>query len=97
MQEHSLDLLHSAVWLIGVLGTCGLATFLWAVRLGLRRMDAQDRSLFEVRQAIDSVRMLLADELHELRELHHGLDKRVTRIEERCDMALNRVPNNHGG
>jgi uncharacterized protein Yka (UPF0111/DUF47 family) len=55
-------------------------------------MDNQDDALVAVRKSIDTVRDLLADELRELREMHHGLDKRVTRIEERCDVMY-RTPN----
>ena len=87
MEAYQRDLLQFFIWLVGILGTLGLATVIWGIKAGLARMDSQDNQLEEIRK-------LLASELKLLREDHHALDVRVTRIEERCDVVMG-IPNNH--
>ena len=88
MDAYQRDLLTFTIWFIGILGALGLATVTWGIKAGLERMDNQDVALEEIRK-------LLASELKLLREDHHALDVRVTRIEERCDVVLS-MPNHKG-
>ena len=88
MDAYQRDLLQFAIWLVGILGSLGLATVVWGIKAGLARMDSQDNQLEEIRK-------LLASELKMLREDHHSLDVRVTRIEERCEVVL-AMPNHKG-
>ena len=81
MDSYQRDLLQFALWAIGVFGALGLGVVTWGIKAGLRRMDRQDDQLEEIRK-------LLASELKLLREDHHALDVRVTRIEERCDVVM---------
>lgn len=50
-----------------------------SVKNFLARMDAQDKSLGEIKE-------LLASEVQKLRELHHDIDKRVGKLETFRDM-----------
>jgi len=89
MEAYQRDLLTFALWFIGILGALGLGTVTWGIKAGLTRMDNQDAQLAKIRE-------LLASELKLLREDHHALDVRVTRIEERCDVVM-AFPNHKGG
>ena len=87
MIEHSRDLVTLLLWLTGVLGSLGLATVVWGIKAALGRMDQQDNKLEEIRA-------LLQSELGELRDLHHSLDVRVTKIESTCAVVMG--GGNHG-
>jgi hypothetical protein len=89
VDAYQRDLLQFAIWLVGILGSLGLATVIWGIKAGLARMDNQDTQLEEIRK-------LLQSELTLLREDHHALDVRVTRIEERCDVVM-AMPNHSKG
>jgi hypothetical protein len=88
METHALELLRAAWWLITGLGALGLATMIWGGRKVLDRLTEQDRTMSEIRD-------LLASEVRQLREMQHAIDVRVTRIEAKCDMTMQRFPN-HG-
>lgn len=77
MGEYQSDLVRGLLWLTGALGGVGLATIAWGIKAALARMDRQDNQLADIKD-------LLQSELAEIRSMHHELDVRVTRIEERC-------------
>lgn len=87
MEAYQSDLVRGLLWLTGVLGSLGLATAVWGIKAALGRMDAQDDKLEEIRK-------LLQSELAELRDMHHSLDVRVTKIESTCAVVMSSV--NHG-
>lgn len=59
------------VLLVGVIAAGGA----FAVKKFLGRMDTQDT-------ALQDIKVLLASEVKQLREMHHGMDVRVARLEE---------------
>lgn len=52
----------------------------WGGRKVLQRLDEQDKTMIEIKD-------LLASEVRQLREMQHGIDLRLTRVEERCMIA----------
>lgn len=64
-----------AAWaIVGLLVLIGLIVAALG-RKFLSRMDAQDTALGDIKE-------LLASEVKQLREMHHGMDVRVARLEE---------------
>lgn len=81
MEAHALELLHLSIWVVIGLGGIGISTFTWGGKQILKRLD--------------SLESLLRSELQAIREDHHSLDKRVIRIEERCEVILQPPTSNH--
>jgi hypothetical protein len=77
METHALDLLHFAIWLLIGIGASTMALAGYFVRQFVVRMDKQDDSL-------EAIRFLLASEVTKLREMQHGLDKRLIWLESTC-------------
>jgi hypothetical protein len=78
MEQHALDLLHLALWIVIAMGGAGITVLGWGGKKVLTRLD--------------SIEQMLTDEVRTLREYMHGLDVRVTKIEERHHL-MDRIGN----
>ena len=84
-----------AAWLIVAIGACMLALVGFGGRKMLDRLDSQDTALEQIRQ-------LLASEVHKLREMQHGIDLRLVRLEAfqaqvHNDVRFGRRADDHAG
>lgn len=77
MNEHAVDLLAAAWWLIVVIGGILISLITYGGRLVLQRLDRHD-------SAFEAIKTLLASEVKALREMAHSMDVRLTRIETAC-------------
>jgi hypothetical protein len=77
VEQHALELLHFAIWLLIAIGGMTLSLALYFIRQFVKRMGRQDT-------ALEAIRDLLASEVSKLREMQHALDKRVIWIESTC-------------
>lgn len=77
MEQHALDLLHAALWLLGAFGTICVSLLGYGGSKFLGRMDEQDCTLLAIKD-------LLQSEIGKLRDLHHSIDIRVTQMECKC-------------
>jgi hypothetical protein len=75
MEQHAIDLLHAAVWLIGFIGAGALGTAIWGGKKVLYRLDR--------------IEELLGSETKLLRESLHAHDVRLVRLEEFKDRMEN--------
>lgn len=71
------DLLPLAAWMLVVIGGAFVSILAYGGKLLLNRLDTQDETLAAIRD-------LLASEVKTLREMHHDIDLRVTKIETAC-------------
>jgi hypothetical protein len=69
MDEHALDLIRLLLWLTGILGSGFVGGLIWFGRSVVTRLSR--------------IEELLSSETKALRELFHGVDKRVIAIEMR--------------
>ena len=92
MEQHTLDLLHLTLWVIGGLG--GLIAVLLTAIAGLARwggvklfdrLGEQDTKMDEFKDVVasksDEIRDLLTSETQLLRESQHKISERVGRLE----------------
>ena len=79
-----------AAWLIVLIGSALCAIVAFGGRKVLDRLDAQDDELAKIRD-------LLQSEIHQLREMSHQMDLRLTRIESSCRFFHGGGPGNHNG
>lgn len=84
-----------AAWLIVAIGASMLALVGFGGRKMLDRLDSQDTALEQIRQ-------LLASEVHKLREMQHGIDVRLVRLESfqtqlHSDIRFGRRAEDHAG
>ena len=70
-----------AAWLIVAIGGLLLTIVAYGGKQLLKRLDVQDA-------ALESIRDLLASEVKQLREMQHGMDVRVVRLEAFREQAL---------
>lgn len=79
MEAHSLELLHAALWLIGIIGAALVGIVMWLARSLFTRLDRHEDTMF-------GIRSLLQSEIKALREMQHDIEVRVTRLETACDI-----------
>ena len=68
-----------AAWLIVAIGAALIGLLLYGGKQVLARLGAQDKELA-------AIRLLLANEFRQLREMQHQIDLRVTKIEAGCTL-----------
>lgn len=87
MEAHALELLHAALWGLGLLGSGSVAILVWFAKHLFRRLDNQDATMRDIRSLLES-------EVKQLREMHHDIDVRVTKIETACNF-MHSAENQH--
>lgn len=79
MVEHATELLTFSFWVLCLVGSGVTAVAWWGFKTLLARFNKQD-------VALEGIRGLVESEVRQLREMHHDMDKRLTRIETACDL-----------
>lgn len=74
------DVLTLLVWMVGVLGT---AVVLESIFFARKFMQKQEEMARNTQRGFSDLRALMESEVRTLKDLFHGIDKRVIRLEER--------------
>ena len=74
VEAHSVDVINALLWVVGLFGSALCAIAIWGFNALLGKLQEQDKALREIQETVQN-------ELKELRDMHHALDTRITRIE----------------
>lgn len=99
MEAHALELLHLAIWGLGVLCVSLFGLMGWVIQIVLGRIQklegdapamwrALDNNAQILTERIDSGKDLIDDEIGELRALIADIEARGIRTEERCALLM---------
>ena len=94
MEQNAVELLRLAIWIIVALGGAMISIIVWGGRMVLARLAAQEAALLSIKDDdLAAIKTLLASEITEIKEMLHKMDLRITRIEERSAITLERTQN----
>lgn len=82
MEHYTSELLHIAVWLIGLMGGTVIAMLAYGGQKLLERLEKQDETM-------EAIKDLLTSEVEKLREGQFALSVGITRLEAHVDITRN--------